>query len=76
MKITHFHEPLKPIQLKGRRVPLNLLDSVKTELNRLKGERHIKKLENCDENCFISPIVLTGKKRQIHQISFGIKVYK
>ena len=28
MKITHFHEPLKPIQLKGRRVSLHLLDSV------------------------------------------------
>ena len=40
-KITHFHEPLKPIQRKGRRVPLHLLDSVKTELNRLKSEGHI-----------------------------------
>ena len=47
-KITHFHEPLKPIQLKGRRVPLHLLDSVKSELYRLKSEGHIKKLENCD----------------------------
>ena len=61
-KITHFHEPLKPIQLKGRRVPLHLLDSVKTELNRLKSEGHIKKLENCDEDRFISPIVITCKK--------------
>ena len=58
-KLTHFHEPLKPIQLKGRRVPLHLLDSVKTELNRLKSERHNKKLENCDEDRFISPIVIT-----------------
>ena len=36
-KITHFHEPLKPIQLKGRRVALHLIDSRKTELNRLKS---------------------------------------
>ena len=28
-KKTHFHEPLKPIQLKGRQVSLHLLDSVK-----------------------------------------------
>ena len=62
MKITHFHEPLKPIQLKGGRVPLLLLDSVKTELNRLKDEGHIKKLENCGEDRFISPIVITRKK--------------
>ena len=62
MKITHFHEPLKPIQLNGRRVPLHLLDAVKSELNRLKAEGHIKKLENCDEDRFISPIVITCKK--------------
>ena len=62
MKITHFHEPLKPIQLKGRRVPLHLLDSVKTELNRLKDKGHIKKLENRYEDRFISPIVITCKK--------------
>ena len=62
MKITHFHEPLKPIQHKGKRVPLHLLDSVKTELSRLKDEGHIKKLENCDEDRFLSPIVITCKK--------------
>ena len=76
IKITHFHEPLKPIQLKGRRVPLHLLDSVKTELNRLKDEGIIKKLENCDEDRFISPIVITCEKTQIPQVSFGFKVYK
>ena len=50
MKVTHFHKPLKPTQLKGRRVPLHLLDSVKTKLNRLKDEGYIKKLENCDDS--------------------------
>ena len=60
-KVTHFHEPLKPIQLKGRHVPLHLLDSVKTELNRLNSGGHIKKLENCDEDRFINPIVITCK---------------
>ena len=44
MKFTHFREPLKPIQLKGRRVPLPLLESVRTEPNRIKDEGHIKKL--------------------------------
>ena len=60
-KITHFHEPLKPIQLRGRHVPLHLFDSVKTDLNRLKSKAHLKKLENCDEDRFISPIVITCK---------------
>ena len=62
MKTTHFHEPLKPIQVKRRRVPLHLLDSVKTELNTLKDKGHNKKLENCDEDCFIRPIVINCKK--------------
>ena len=78
MKITHFHEPLKPIQLKGRRVPLHLLDSVKTELNRLKAEGHIKKLENCDEDRFISPIVITCKKDKSIKLALDSKtqIYK
>ena len=73
MKITHFHEPLKPIQLKGRRVPLHLLDAVKTELNRLKAEGHIKKLENCDEDRFISPIVITCKKDKSIKLALDSK---
>ena len=73
MKITHFHEPLKPIQLKGRRVPLQLLDSVKTELNRLTDEGHFKKLENCDEDRFISPIVITCKKHKSIKLALDSK---
>ena len=61
-KITLFHEPLKPVELIGRRVPLRLLESVKTELNRLKSEGKIKKLESCDEIRFISTIVITCEK--------------
>ena len=62
--MTHFHSPFKPIQTKGRRVPLHLLDNVKMELNRMETEEHIVKLNNCDEDCFISPIVITRKKRR------------
>ena len=73
MIITQFHEPLKPIQLKGRRVPLHLLDSVKTELNRLKDEGDIKKLENCDEDRFMSPIVITCKKDKSIKLALDSK---
>ena len=72
-KITHFHEPLKPIQLKGRRVPLHLLDSVKSELYRFKSEGHIKKLENCDEDRFNSPIVITCKKDKSIKLALDSK---
>ena len=61
-KITHFHSPFKPIQTKGRRVPVHLLDNVKMELNRMEKERQIVKLNKCDEDCFISLIVITRTK--------------
>ena len=61
-RVTHFHSSFKPIQTKGRRVPLHLLNNVKTELNRMEKEGHIIKLNKCDEDSFISPIVITRKK--------------
>ena len=61
-KITHFHSPFKPIQTKGRRVPLHLLDNLKMELNRMEKGGHFVKLNKCDEDCFISPIRITRKK--------------
>ena len=61
-KSTHFHSPFKLVQTKCRRVPLHLLDSVKVELYRMEKEGHIVKLSKCDEDCFISPIVITRKK--------------
>ena len=61
-KITHFQSPFKPIQTKGRSVPLHLLNSVKVELNRMENEGHIKKLSKSDEDCLIRPIVITRKR--------------
>ena len=63
-KIVHFHEPLRPIQLKVRFVSLHLFETVKAESNRLKSERLIKKLENFEEDRFISPIVIICKKNK------------
>ena len=61
-KVTHFHTPFKPVQAKGRRVPLHLLAGVIEELKRMETEGHILKLEKWDEDCFISPFVITRKK--------------
>ena len=41
---------------------LHLLAGVNEELKRMETEGHIIKLEKCDEDCFISPIVVTRKK--------------
>ena len=61
LKIFLFHEPIKPIQLKWRRVPVHLLCSSKKELLRLKSEGQIKKLESYVPDCFISPIIINCK---------------
>ena len=75
-KITHFHSPFKPIRTKGRRVPLHLLDNVKTELNRMEKEGHIVKLNKCDEDCFISPIGITRKKDGSIKLALDSKLLK
>ena len=61
-KVTHFHTPCKPLQANVRRVPLHLLAGVNEELRKMETEGQIIKMEKCDEDCFISPIVITRKK--------------
>ena len=61
-KVTNFHIPFKPVQAKGRRVPLHLLAGVIEELKKMETKGHIIKLEKCDEDCFINPIMITRKK--------------
>ena len=57
-----FFENLKPIQQKGRRVPISLQDKVDKEINRLMNEGHMVKLQECSDKYFVSPIVITVKK--------------
>ena len=64
-KITIFHSPLKTVQTKGRRVALHLLESVKSELKRMKKEGHIVRLNRSDEDCFIILVVISRKKIKI-----------
>ena len=74
-KVTHFHSPLKPIQSKGRRVPLHLLAGVNEELKRMETEEgHIKKLEKWDEDCFINPIVITRRKDTSIKLALDYKL--
>ena len=57
-----FKKPLQPVQQKGRRIPIALQDKVATEIQRLTSEGRIRKLKNCNEDQFISPILITVKK--------------
>ena len=59
---AEFFETLTPIQQKGRRVPITLQDKVDKEISKLLQQGHIKKLEQCSDKYFVSPIVITVKK--------------
>ena len=60
-----FFENLRPIERKGRRVPISLQDKVDKEINRLINEGHIIKLHECSDKYFVSPIVITIKKTEV-----------
>ena len=51
-----------PIQQKARPIPYHLQDDVKNELNRLIKSGHLERLETIEEDCFVSPVVITVKK--------------
>ena len=59
---VQFFEKLIPVQEKGRRVPIHILDRVENEIENLLLTDHIEKLDSCTDDVFIAPIVLTAKK--------------
>ena len=59
---AEFFENLKPMQQKGRRVPISLQEKVDKEFYRLIDEGRVVKLQECSNKYFVSPIVITVKK--------------
>ena len=55
-------EDARLIQQKVRPIPIHLQQSVEKEINKLTKQGHIEKANNIDENCFVSPAVITVKK--------------
>ena len=51
----------KPIQQKGRPVPILFQKTVKHELEKLIEKRDLEKADKTTENCFISPAGITKK---------------
>ena len=52
----------KPIQQKGRPVPIHFQKIVKNVLEKLIEKGHLEKADKATENCFVSPAVITIKK--------------
>ena len=50
-----------PIKQKARRVPLHLQEDVERELKKLIRTGHLEKINDVDEDCFVSPVVITVK---------------
>ena len=61
---SKFHKNFQPRHQKGRRVPLNLQERVNSEITKFLEEGHIEKLNNCSDQYFVSPIVITVKQDQ------------
>ena len=62
-----------PVKQKARPVPLHLQEDVGRELEKLIKSGHLEKIKDVDEDCFVSPVVITVKiGRQIGEDSTGL----
>ena len=65
VKDTEINIQLKPVHYpvkqKARPIPLHLQEDVRRELEKLIKAGHLEKVNNADEDCFVSPVVITVK---------------
>ena len=65
IKDTEKNIQLKPghytVKQKARSIPLHLQEEVCKELEKLMKTGHLEKLKRVDEDCFVSPVVITVK---------------
>ena len=65
IKDTEINIQLKPghypVKQKARPIPLHLQEDVGRELEKLIKAGHLEKVNNVDEDCFVSPVVITVK---------------
>ena len=58
---TQIKPDAKLIQQKGRPIPTHLQPAVGKEIEKVKKNGHIEQATNINENCFVSPAVITVK---------------
>ena len=62
-----------PIQQKARPIPNHIPKDVKNELDRLLKPGHLERLETIEEDCFVSPVVITVKKDKTVKTALGAR---
>ena len=66
IRLKHGHYPVKQ---KTRPIPLHLQEQVVEELEALIKTGHLEKMKHVDEDCFVSPVVLTVKNDKSIEIA-------
>ena len=64
LKLAHF-----PVKQNARPVPLHLQEDVGRELEQLIKSGHLEKIKHFDEDCFVSPVVITVKSEKSVKIA-------
>ena len=62
-----------PIQQKARPIPYHLQKDVKNELDRLIKSGHLERVKTIEEDCFVSPVVITVKKDRTVEIALDAR---
>ena len=70
---AQFKENFVPKQQKGRRIPLQLQNSVEKELQKLMKNGHIEKVSEIKDDVFIQPTVITVKRDKTVKIALDAR---
>ena len=71
--IIQFKPAHYPVKQKLRPIPLHLPEEVSEELDKLIKTGHLGKVKHVVEDCFVSPVIITVKKRQVGGSSFRLE---
>ena len=64
----------KPVQQKGRRIPIHLQPAVNREINKLINSGHLRRANDIQQKQFISPTVITVKKDNWVKIAMDARI--
>ena len=69
LKLGHY-----PVKQKARPIPLHLQEAVGKEIEKLMKSGHLEKVNYVDEDCFVSPVVITVKSDKSVKIALDSRI--